>query len=180
MAWPPSRLAKSGRAVLQQRNVAIIGSFRQHYAQVQHTCNLLRAAGISVTSPLGSNIIEENIPFVRFTTDNAEWSDAAIQSQALHRILRADLVYVVAPDGYLGRTTCYEIGRVMQARKPLYFSSFPDDLPLYVPPDFVMDAEVLVKKLCGADWTPEWIYGNTHGQVGTLERELLEGSYRND
>src|SRR5215217_654615 len=116
-----------------QRTVAIIGSFRQHYSEVLAAWASFRAAHWIITSPLGSPIIEEGIPFVRFEADDPRWGDPMVQTVALHRILRADLTYVVAPAGYIGRTTCYELGRILQARRPVYFSAQLDDLPLAVP-----------------------------------------------
>lgn len=84
---------------MKKRSIAVIGSFKQHNRLVQQTCEALRSAGIRVTSPRGQEILTEGIDFVRFDSDNATWSDPAIQSLALHRILGADLVYVVAPGG---------------------------------------------------------------------------------
>ncbi|GAB1511728.1 hypothetical protein JCM33774_37700 [Actinophytocola sp. KF-1] len=97
-------------SVKMGRTVAIIGSFRQHYPDVLVAWLEFRDAGWEVTSPLGSQVIEEGIPFVRFRTDEPAWDDPTVQTAALHRILRACLTYVVAPGGYVGRTTCYELG----------------------------------------------------------------------
>jgi hypothetical protein len=109
------------------RTVAVIGSFRQHYEPIRQTWRLFTDNGFRVTSPKGSPIIENGIPFVRFETDPQEWDDPMVQTIALHRILRADLTYVVAPGGYVGRTTCYEVGRIVQAKRPIYFSDMPDE-----------------------------------------------------
>jgi hypothetical protein len=161
-------------------SIAVIGSFRQHNAYIQQVCTTIRTAGFIVTSPQGSEIIEDGIPFVRFTSDLAGFCDAAIQSQALHRILRADLVYVVAPDGYVGRTTCYEVGRIIQSRKPIYFSAQPIDLPLIVPESYVANVDDLVGCLRRSDWQPSWLYQHYAEHVGILERELLDGKFRHD
>jgi len=101
--------------------VAIIGSFRQHYARVQDAWVALSSLGLTVTSPKGTPIREQGIPFVRFMSDPEKWPDDKVQTVALHRIFRAQFVYVVAPEGYVGRTTCYEIGRAIQAQRPIYF-----------------------------------------------------------
>ena len=104
------------------RSVAVIGSFKQHNDQVQRLCAELRSVGVTVTSPQGSNLLQPGIDFVRFGTDDPAWSDPAIQSLAMHRILRAEFVYVLTPGGYIGRTTCYEVGRIVQLGRPIYFS----------------------------------------------------------
>ena len=162
------------------RKIAVVGSFRQHHAQIQSVCSLLRSAGAVVTSPVGSNILEEGIDFVRFTTDSADWSDAAIQSLALHRILRADLVYVVAPMGYIGRTTCYEVGRIVQLQRQIYFSERPMDLPIHIPVDFIFNERALLEKLSNACWSPCWLHAIDGDNVSILERELALQKYRND
>jgi len=162
------------------RSVAVIGSFRRYNRQVQDVCADLRAAGIVVTSPRGEEILKEGIEFVRFASDDADWSDPAIQTLALHRIFRADLVYVVSPDGYVGRTTCYEVGRVIQQRKPIYFSARPRDLPLHLPDSCVLDVNALIQYLLNTAWQPVWPFEGGLGKVESLERELLEGKFRND
>lgn len=158
--------------------IAVIGSFRQHNAIVQETCDIFRMVGIVVTSPLGVEIVESNIPFVRFTSDNSTWTDHAVQTLALHRIFSATLTYVVAPGGYVGRTTCYEIGRILQAKKPIYFSERPNDLPIYLSEDFIVDARSLSALLRNPNWEPSWPHEVGQEQTNLLERELLNGTYR--
>ena len=162
------------------RSVAIIGSFRQHNPQIQQACTTLRSAGFVVTSPQGSEVIEDGIPFIRFTSDYTEWTDSEIQSLALHRIFRADLVYVVAPNGYIGRTTCYEVGRIVQSGKPIYFSDQPNDLPLLVPSTFIMNIDDLIENLTTSSWQPKWLFHNNNETGGILEQELLDGKLRHD
>src|ERR1044071_756506 len=105
------------------RTISSIGSFRQHYRDVLAAWLEFANAGWVITSPLGTPIIEGGIPFVRFESDEPSWDDPTVQTVALHRILRAELTYVVVPGGYIGRTTSYELGRVMQANQPVYFSA---------------------------------------------------------
>lgn len=111
---------------------AIIGSFRKHYETVVDAIGSFEAAGIRVVSPKKSRIIDPNTSFVRFETDPKQSEDAVIQLHALYHILTADFVFVIAPDGYVGRTTCYEIGRVHERQIPLYFSHTPSDIPIAV------------------------------------------------
>ena len=163
-----------------KRSIAVIGSFKQYNAQIQILCAKFRGAGLFVTSPQGTEVIEQGINFVRFHSDRAESSDAAVQSLALHRILRSDLVYVFVPEGYIGKTTCYEVGRVLQSGIPIYFSQQPLDLPVHVPESFVMNAEILLSRLGDPAWHPEWLYATHDDEVGQLERQLRAGVLRND
>lgn len=155
--------------------VAVIASFKQHYGSVLEALKEFRGAGWTVTSPLGDHIIEPGVDFVRFTSDREDWSSDRVQTVALHRILRADLTYVVAPGGYVGRTTCYEIGRVLQARRPLYFSDAPHDLPLLVPPTHIVAPAALVELL--QDFPPSPLYEGDAGEQAQWEERLVAGDY---
>lgn len=161
-------------------SVAIIASFRQHYEAVLAVREVFLARGIEVTSPIGSPIIEPGIPFVRFEADSYQASDPAVQSIAVHRILRADAVYVVAPDGYVGRTTCYEIGRVVQAGRPLYFSEVPKDLPICVPSPRVVSAEVLASMLIQPGTRLMPLHQEGDDESCLLERKALNGTFISD
>ena len=155
--------------------MSIIGSFRQHYQEVLTTWLEFQGAGWTVTSPLGSAVIEEGIPFVRFETDEPAWNDPTVQTVALHRILRSCLTYVVAPDGYVGRTTCYELGRVLQADQPVYFSTQPLDLPLAVPRTHVLTPGELIARLVFE--CPEPLFAGDKTTYAGWERQLVAGNY---
>jgi hypothetical protein len=136
------------------RSVSIIGSFRQCYDDVLRAWRSFASAGWLVTSPRGSPVIQPGIAFVRFVTDPVDWDDPTVQTATLHRILRADLTYVVAPRGYIGRTTCYELGRITQAHHPVYFSARPEDLPIAIPDSHVATVDDLVDRFSAADPAP--------------------------
>jgi hypothetical protein len=158
-------------------SVSIIGSFRQFYDDVLCAWRSFAAAGWRITSPRGSPIIEPGIPFVRFVTDPVDWDDATVQTVALHRILRADLTYVVAPHGYLGRTTCYELGRIIQADQPVYFSTHPLDLPIAVPDSHVATADDLVERLSTTDPVPLFAHcveTITEWELGLTQKNYLD------
>lgn len=165
---------------MKGRSVAIIGSFRQYFGEALRARELFVQAGFQVTTPKGTYIIKEGIPFVRFESDASGLSDSAIQTLALHRIFRADLVFVVVPQGYVGRTTCYEIGRLIQARRPLYLSDIPIDLPIEIPPGHILSAERLVELALRADWEPEALFENPRDDNELRERDLLDGLFGQD
>lgn len=184
MRVPGTSSGSSRHSLLTQnmapRSVAIIGSFKRHNDAVQRVCAVLREAGVTVTSPRGADIVKPGIDFVRFSTDATDLTDTAIQSLALHRIFVANLVYVVAPDGYVGKTTCYEIGRVLQRKQPIYFSASPIDLPLHVPTSFVLQAAELLHKLSDPVWKPHWLFEFDGTQASELERDLLKEVFRDE
>lgn len=114
------------------KRVAIIGSFRKYYEQVVELIDLFNATGIYVTSPKKSTICSKIDDFVIFESDNEKHTPEEIQMITLDKILAADCIYVYNPEGYLGRTTCYEIGFCFSRSKPIYFSNRPIDLPIPV------------------------------------------------
>jgi len=151
--------------------IAIIGSFRPaRYGGVLDVVRAFREAGLEVVSPSGSEIVAGE-EFVRFATDDVASSDAMVQSLTLEKIFGADAVYVVAPEGYVGNTTCYEIGRVVQRRQPIYFSEKPVDLPVHIPDWCVVSPDRFVIQFAGS--TPfEWLYSLESGGVFDVERRL--------
>jgi len=82
---------------------------------------------------------------------------------------------VVAPNGYVGKTTTYEIGRIIQAQRPLYFSESPDDLPIKIPTKHICSASHLATLLADKLFIPEPLYSEDG-----LERDLTKGRYRSD
>jgi len=142
------------------RTVAVIGSFRQHFDKVREAAVVLRQQGWEVTTPVGE-VLDSSRRFVRLSGDDEAHDDITVQSVALQRILAAEVVYAVVPGGYVGRTTCYEIGRVIQAARPLYLSERPDDLPIYVP-----DAHILPPQQLSRLQELSWLYS------GASERDL--------
>ncbi|MCX4151510.1 MULTISPECIES: hypothetical protein [Paraburkholderia] len=160
------------------RTIAIIGSFKQHNEEIQALCRTLRELGITVTTPQGESIINAGHEFVRYGTDDPALSDDAVQSLALHRILGASLVYAVLPNGYIGRTTCYEVGRVVQARRPIYFSQRPNDLPIGVPDAFILDRSTFLSRVTDSTWVPEWPFNDGANVTSILEQELIAGTLR--
>lgn len=163
----------------QVSSVALIGSFRQHYNVVLESLSAFKAAGLLVTSPKGTEIVQHGIPFVRFESDKTGWTDEMVQVAALHRILKADFVFAAVPNGYVGRTTCYEIGRIIQAGKPLYFSGVPEDLPLCIPDSHICSASRITDEISNGIFRPELLHSAVSSKVGELERDLFNGKYNN-
>jgi len=125
-------------------NCSIIGSFRKHFDDILTVLDLFQGAGIRVLSPKRSAILNPIDEFVRLQSDPSGATDDEIESNALSNITRSDFVYVLCPGGYVGRTTCYELGWVYCRSIPVYFSHAPFDLPISVPRSMVVMPESLV------------------------------------
>jgi hypothetical protein len=128
-------------------SVAIIGSFRRHYDEVLNALGEFVDQGLIVRSPHRSRILDPSQEFVRFELDDPDSSDVEIEYHALREILAADVVYVVCPEGYLGRTTCYELGWVLARDLPVFFSDVPKDLPIPIPAGSVESAHGLARAI---------------------------------
>jgi hypothetical protein len=158
-------------------SVSVIGSFKQKYNEVLDDWSTFTDAGLIIRSPKGAPVIEPGIDFVRFESDDPAFTDAQTQQIALHRILGSDFVYTVAPKGYVGRTTCFEIGRIVQANVPIYFSEQPQDLPIEIPDDHVVSAVELVERFKSE--MPQPLLHSLGGVSLELETNLVAGNYQN-
>jgi len=163
---------------LDTPSVAVIGSFRKYMKQIGDALKSFEEFGITVLSPINTEIIEQDVAFVRLRTDNSKHPDHLIQTITLHRILQADAVYVMVPDGYIGNTTCYEIGRVIQAGRPIYFSSQPVDLPIDVPLSHVISVDALAKKLLDERDDLGWPFARGENEYFERERELVKDQFK--
>ena len=147
----------SEEGVILYHSVAIIGSFQKFYQDVKGLIKLFRDNGFFVTSPFDSQITESREAFVIFADDNRELSNDEIQTDTLRKILNADAVYVYNPvwretpsseemPGYVGKTTCYEIGILMAKNRPLYYMNVPFDLPVPVTNEQLISPQEFIKK----------------------------------
>lgn len=119
----------------------IIGSFRKYYDEVLDVIQVFQKSGHQILSPKTSNIIRNDDGFVILASDNSEFTHIDIQTMVFHRVFRSDFVYVWNPEGYVGKTTCYEIGRILERKIPLYYKEMPTDVPIYVPQGSVLSVE---------------------------------------
>lgn len=110
--------------------VAIIGSFQKYYNEILSIIKLFKQVGLYVLSPKESFISGKIEDFVVFDSDKKNYTPSEIQMITLEKILKADAVYVYNPNGYVGKTTCYEIGFCFSKKKPVYFYNYPNDLPI--------------------------------------------------
>lgn len=131
---------------MNKQSVAIIGSFQKFYTEVTELISLFSNRGLIVTSPYKSKIVEtrsvvNGSGFVIFDADDKAQTDVEIQLDTLRKILKADAVYVYNPMGYVGRTTCFEIGVLISKNKPLYYFAPPTDLPVPLSPKQILDPD---------------------------------------
>jgi hypothetical protein len=133
-----------------RRSVSLIGSFRRHYEEVRKTAEVFAKAGMIVKSPPLSRIVDLEQEFVRFESDPRWASDYEIQAATLEKIFSSDVVYVVNPDGYIGRSTAYELGRIHERGMAVYYAEPPPkDLLIKAHEGTVLSAHELVEGIVG-------------------------------
>jgi hypothetical protein len=125
----------------------IIGSFRKYYSEIVDVIEEFNKAGIEILSPKKSTILNPDADFVRLASDDAKKTEFEIQAQVFEHESHSDFVYVWNPNGYIGRTTSYEIGRIIQRGTPIFFKEKPLDLPLDVPSNDILNVEEIIKMI---------------------------------
>ncbi|GAA0583309.1 hypothetical protein GCM10009546_52130 [Actinomadura livida] len=128
-------------------SVSILGSFRKHYTQIVSTVQAFEANGINVKSPSISRIINPGDLYVRLSSDPQYYSDYKIQEVTLTKILSSDFLYVVNPGGYVGRTTCYELGRAHERGIPTYYLEPIKDLPIKIGSELIFQPPDLAHRM---------------------------------
>ncbi|WP_306434510.1 NUDIX domain-containing protein [Actinomadura roseirufa] len=136
-------------------SASLVGSFRQHYPQVLAAAQVFTESGIAVRSPPISRITNHGDEFVRFVSDPPLSSDHAIQAMTLEKIFTSDFVYVVNPDGYIGPTTAYELGRIHERGLAVFYAEPPKDFPIHVPEGTIVSARDLAAAVGGGSMHPK-------------------------
>ena len=124
--------------------ISIIGSFRKYYKEITELILMFNKNNIKVLSPKLSKITHSIEDFVIFATDDQSLTPAQIQTDTLNKILKSDIVYVYNPNGYIGRTTCFEIGVLRTTTIPLYFLEKPKDLPINIDENSIISPSKLI------------------------------------
>ncbi len=128
------------------KTVSIIGSFRKpkHYLEITNLICKLKASGIEVLSPAGTEVVDIVDDFVMFASDDKSLTPEEIESATLAKILASDIVYVCDVDGYIGRTTAYEIGCCEVRNIEMYFLDYPRDFEILTPINVLKPDELII------------------------------------
>ena len=119
--------------------IGIIGSFKQYFDEIVDLKTKLQKLGHEITNPSGNMLTKSHVDFVRTDFDNINCADWEIQTEVFYKLFASDFVYVLVINNYIGKTTSYEVGRLIQRKIPLFFSDQPNDLPILVPEVNILD-----------------------------------------
>ena len=110
--------------------VAVLcGSYQRGIPSLVRAYEELSAAGMRVLSPAGLDFVAQVDGFV-LNQDEDEIPPEAIEMLPLNCIRAADLVWLHAPDGYVGLNGALEIGFASAAGVPVYAEEMPSDIAL--------------------------------------------------
>jgi len=110
--------------------VAVLcGSYQRGIPSLVQAYEKLSAAGMRVLSPAGLDFVAQIDGFV-LNQDEVEIPTPAVEMLPLNCIRAADLVWLHAPDGYVGLNGALEIGFANAAGVPVYAEEVPSDIAL--------------------------------------------------
>ena len=126
-ATPPSRKTRSRpESSDQQVDTVICGTYRKDVAGLRRTFEELRDSGFRVLSPSSMDIVSEKDGFVYMKGEEGRRPDA-IEEKHLKFINSARMVWLHAPEGYIGPTAAMEIGYARASGIPVFSSQEPKD-----------------------------------------------------
>lgn len=127
-----------------EMRITVIGSFRKYYKEICELIDKFERNGIQVMSPQKSFIVDDIDGFVILDTDEKNQKPFIIQEHVFENIKKSQIVYVWNPDGYLGNSTCYEIGKITEMKKTIIFKELPKDLPIRIENKMIKNPEELI------------------------------------
>lgn len=116
-------------------SATISGSFNKYLNQIRQKILEFEREGIEVLSPKLSRPISNKSGFIILESD--EGSPREIELKHLKAISRSDFLYIVNPDGYIGKSVALEIGYALSKNIPIYSLEKPNDyvLSFFVKPE---------------------------------------------
>lgn len=123
----------------------LCGSFRRDRLGLLAAYERLTDA-TQVLSPVGLDFLEPGVEFVRLPGEEDETVES-IESRHLKQITEADMVWLHAPNGYVGTSASLELGHARALGIPVFSSEAPTDETLRSYVQVVRDPETAAKSL---------------------------------
>jgi hypothetical protein len=109
--------------------VAVSGSFHRHMEAITAAVQELASRSIIVLSPADPRVVAAQGEFLFVASDPVR-SVRLVQDRHLESVRAADFLWLICPDGYVGRSTSMEIGFAAAVRVPIFATRAPSDLTL--------------------------------------------------
>lgn len=123
----------------------IHGSFSKHFGEISEASQLFRAAGIDVLAPKQGELVDKNNGFGLFE-DEIGQDPRLVELLYLHNLKslgREGFSYFVVPNGYIGKSSSYELGIAQLTNTRTFFSHKLTDHPAYINKNSIWSAKRL-------------------------------------
>ena len=123
------------------------GSFSKHFQEIKDVCKLFQTSGIEVLAPKNDDLIKGIDNFFLFK-DETDLDPRYVELLYLHNLKQLGengFSYFVNPDGYIGKSSSYELGIAQISNVRCFFSSKPKDHPVYIQDGSIWSADNLAK-----------------------------------
>jgi len=109
-------------------SATISGSFNKHLDKIQMKILEFQQNDIKVLSPKLSQPISSEEGFIRLEINKG--SPRKIEIEHLEAISNSDFLYVMNPEGYIGKSVALEIGYAISKNVPVYSLNKPEDVAI--------------------------------------------------
>ena len=113
-----------------ERKCVIIGSFREDMEKIKAVAKIFENKDIEVLSPTNFDIVDPSQDFVILKSNKPEQSAKEIEDEVLKKILIADFIYLVNPNGRVGLSAAFEIGYAKAVNSTIHSMEPADDLKI--------------------------------------------------
>lgn len=123
----------------------IHGSFGKHFDEIKNVYEIFTDAGIEVLAPKQGELLSANNGFNLFE-DEQDQDPRLVELIYLHNLKRLGaegFSYFVSPDGYIGKSTSYELGIAQLTNTQCFFSNKLSDHPAYLHKNAIWSAKLL-------------------------------------
>lgn len=107
----------------------VSGSFHRHMHAITAAVYELASRGVRVLSPADPRIVAAQGEFLFVASDRVR-SVRLVQDRHLESIRAASFLWLVCPDGYVGRSSSMELGYAAASGVPVFSTHLPGDLTL--------------------------------------------------
>ncbi len=141
----------------QKYQAVISGSFREAFKEIQKYLVDFEKEGFEVLSPKKAKIINPGEEFAILESDKTT-DPKTLEDGHLEAIAKADVLYIVAPNGYLGDSAKMELGLAYALRKHIYCSEKVNDITLKLYCGEKATAKEVAEKISAYELTTEHLH----------------------
>lgn len=159
----------------EQIRCIIHGSFQKHFTEIQRVAHLFQSVGIQVLAPK-VGVLQTGVDGFALFDDEVGKDPRLVELEYLHNLKylgASGFSYFVNPDGYLGKSTSYELGIAQLTNVRCFYMEELADHPAYVHRNAVWSPENLVEYISQyTNLPPEKTHINEK-QIHKLWQELM-------